>query len=90
MARTLVLDLHSDLATWLEAVAERRGLGLEEAVSRLLDEERMRDLYLRRIAVPADNDRCWVAKVSARGLMYSGNEPEWILVPVEEVAKHLD
>ena len=87
---TLVLDLHSDQAAWLGTSAEKRGLTLQETVSRLLDEERMRDLYMRRIVVPADNGRCWVAKISARGLMYSGYDTEWILVPADEVAKHLD
>ena len=90
MANALIVDLHPDLASWLATIAEKRGLTVQETVSRLLDEERMRDLYKRRIVVPADNGQCWVAKTSARALMYSGYETEWTLVPADEAAKHLD
>ena len=54
---TLTIELHSDLARWVERNAAVRDLSLEAATSRLLDEARMRDVGLTRIVAPVPGIR---------------------------------
>jgi hypothetical protein len=73
---TVTLSLHAELAAWLNEIAAKRGLTLSEATQQLLEEERMRDLFVKEIEVPIGECR-WRASISTRGLMYSGYETTW-------------
>ena len=80
--KSVAIQLHSDLAHWLELAAAKRNVSLECAILQLLEEERMRDIFVKEIEVPIGEER-WTAKTSMRGLMYSGYDFEWTRMPVD-------
>jgi hypothetical protein len=80
---TLTIELHSDLAGWIEQTAAARGLSLEAATSRLLDEARMRDVGLTRIVTPGPANQLWFARTPMRGLTYIGYDMNWKLMSAE-------
>jgi hypothetical protein len=74
-----IIELHDELARWLEASAKKRHVSVECAVLQLLEEERMRDSGTTKIDVSIDGDR-WTATMPMRGLLYSGYETAWTRV----------
>jgi hypothetical protein len=80
---TFTIELHSDLARWIERTASARGLSLAPATSRLLDEARMRDVGLTRIVTPGPENQAWFARTPMRGLTYIGYDVKWTLMSPE-------
>ena len=80
---TLTIQLHSDLAGWIEQTAAACGLSLEAATTRLLDEARMRDVGLTRIVTPGPDNQVWFARTPMRGLSYIGYDVNWKLMSAE-------
>lgn len=72
----LTLELHGELATWLQAIAAKRNIPLREAVQQLLEEERMRKLGMTKVEVPIGDCR-WRATIPMRGLIYTDYEACW-------------
>jgi len=73
----MTLELHADLARWLDKVAKERGIDVSQAALRLLDEARMQDLCVTEIKVPTATGQLWRAKMAWRGLTYTGYPVTW-------------
>ncbi len=79
---SIVIELRSELARWLEASAVKRHVSVECAVLQLLEEERMRDLGATQLEVLLGGER-WTAKMPIRGLLYTECETKWTRLPAD-------
>ncbi len=79
---SIVLELHTELVRWLEAVAAKRAVAIESAALPLLEEEPMRESGATKLDVSIRGER-WTARMPMRGLLYSGCQTEWTRLPAD-------
>jgi hypothetical protein len=73
---SIVIELHDELARWLETSAAKRRVSVEFAALQLLEEARMRASGLTQLEIPFNGER-WTTKIPMRGLLYTDYDTEW-------------